>query len=312
MHKKQLFTLVLLLIAGCVFSQSIMPFYADQFIFKSKTGKADIYFNLPTDNVQDGVLTNAGGGKLEFRPAPKSTVPTGPTTSTPSPGFNPGTTDLAEWIRAAFFKAEAPTATIAGGYTYELMGSGPDLSFNLSWSASRKATTTPFTSIKVGGIEQSNINQVAAGAAISGTQTVTAPRNATTVFQTIVTTQDGQQATASTTVAGSAKRYFGWVSSTTPTDAQIIAAGGEFASNNTKSNYTQAKPSSPQYFLYAFPTSFGLLTKCDLNGFPGLAAMGNNGVPITRTLVNASGYSQQYYIYVTAQAQNDQLKMDAD
>jgi hypothetical protein len=308
---KQLFTLFLLLISAGIMAQTVQPNYADTFIYKSRSGKTNIIFNLPTDSVANGVLTNAGGGRLEFRKGVSLTLPNGPVTSTPSVGFNPGTTDLVAWMTAAYFKAEAPAATISGGNQVELMAPGADLVYNLSWSATRKATTQQITSLMVGGIAQSTPGTITANTTRSGTQAVNVPRNVNTALSIIVTAADGQTATASTTVSFAAKAYLGWVSSTTPTDAELLATGGSFASNNTKV-FTQPAPASPQYLAYAYPASFGLLTKCEINGFPALAAMGSNGTPITRNLVNASGYSQQYYIYVTSQAQSGATKIDAD
>lgn len=221
----------------------------------------------------------------------------GPTTSTPSAGFNPGTNiSIDEFIQKAYYASQGPTSGISGGQQMELMASGAALSFNLNWTAGRQSATQPIQSIIVAGVSQT-FTTPAAGGSISGSKSVSVVRNTNTTFSNIVTATDGKSATSTTSFTFLPKRYFGWVNSTAPTDANIIAAGGELSTAIFKS-WIQPAPTGAQFLMYAYPASEGVLNRFDINTFPSLPSM-----QLTqRNLTNASGFTQLYNIYVSTNA----------
>jgi hypothetical protein len=227
----------------------------------------------------------------------EDTMDAGPFTSVPAVNFNPGThLTPKEIILAAFYRAQPPTATLSSsnGGTQELMELGPALSFTLTWSAGRNNATKPIGAVTVAGIPQT-FSQPAAGNSVSGTQVVQVPRNTTTTIQAIVTTEDNQTTTASVTIPWSARRYYGWLSSDTPTDAEILSLSSEFSSSTTKT-YTQPGSTGEKHYVYVYPASWGLLTKLDFGGISAINAV----LLTTRPLTNASGYTQAYNIYITS------------
>jgi hypothetical protein len=222
------------------------------------------------------------------------TLIAGAFTSVPSVGFNPGNNlTPSQIIKAAYYASQAPTATLTGGQTLELITGGANINYTLNWSAGRLSATQPLSTITVGGISQT-FTQPSAPGTVSGTQVVGVQRNITNTFQNIVTTSDGKSGTASTSFTFLPKRYFGWVTTNTPVDADLITAGGELTSNFTKT-WTQAAPGSAKYLVFAYPASFGLLPHIDINGFPSIASFNLT----TRSVTNASGYTQSYNIYVS-------------
>lgn len=238
-------------------------------------------------------LQDASGG------AGATIIPAGPTTSVPSVGFNPGNNiSVDSFIKQAYYASQSPNSGLGGGQQLELMATGPALQFNLTWSAGRNIATNTIQSIVVAGVNQT-FTTPAAGATISGIQLISVARNINTTYSNIVTTTDNKTATSGTSFTFLPKRYFGWVNTTTPTDANIIAAGGELSSVIAKS-WVQSAPTGNQYLMYAYPAAWGALNRFDINTFPSLGAM-----QLTqRNLTNASGYTQLYDIYVSTNAFN--------
>jgi hypothetical protein len=173
------------------------------------------------------------------------------------------------------------------------MVGGANVNYTLNWSAKRLIATQPISSIVVNGVSQT-FTQPALNSTVSGTQSVSVARNVTNTFKNIVTTNDAKADTASTTFTFLPKRYFGWVATATPIDADLIAAGGELTTNFTKT-WTQAAPGGSKYLVFAYPASFGVLPHIDINGFPSVASFNLT----TRSVTNASGYTQSYNIYVS-------------
>lgn len=215
-------------------------------------------------------------------------------------GTNPGvglTTD--QWIDSVFYYAQPPTATLTGGGIFEFT-SAPTFNTTLNWGASRQSATTPIVSIVVAGQTQTFAQPTAPGT-VSGTQAVTVTTNTGTTYNNVVTATDGQSATASTTFTYRSKYYIGFVATSTPTDADIIAAtggtvGGTFATAFATTGSLPA-PGAESYIVIAYPSSFGsALVKIN-----GLLV---NYVLTTRAFVNASGYSVSYNIYVSPFATN--------
>ncbi|TAJ51232.1 MAG: hypothetical protein EPO58_12875 [Chitinophagaceae bacterium] len=94
------------------------------------------------------------------------------------------------------------------------------------------------------------------------------------------------------------KRYWGYVNSTSPNDADIINAiggGAELSSSKTKSAFNVTIPGSANYLVFAYPSSLGTLTSILAGGFESIGTF----TLTTRTFTNASGYSQSYHIYVS-------------
>lgn len=242
----------------------------------------------PSTNRWDSSGVGGGGGGF---------ITGGPITSTPPPNFNPGSNiSTEEFIRQAYYASQGPTAGLSGGQTIELMATGAALPFTLNWSAGRSGATNPIQSIVVAGVNQT-FTTPAAGGSISGTQAVSVTRNTNTTYSTVVTTTDGKTATASTSFTFLPSRYFGWVNSQTPTDANIIAAGAELSNSNAKT-WVQPAPGGAQFLVFAYPANEGNLANFFINTFPSLEAM-----QLTqRTLTNASGFSQTYNIYVSKNA----------
>ncbi len=95
-----------------------------------------------------------------------------------------------------------------------------------------------------------------------------------------------------------ARRYWGYISSTSPSDANIIAAlggGTEFSNSKVKSSFTITPPGTANYIYFAYPASLGPLTSIMAGGFESFGAF----TLTTRSFVNASGHSQSYHIYIS-------------
>ncbi len=224
-----------------------------------------------------------------------SPVPSGVITTVPVLGTSiPINISSADWITAAFYGAQPPTATLSGGTTLEYSIGGA-VTRSLAWTSSRQSATTNLTSIVVGGISQSFSNPSAPGT-VGSSQNVSVPINVTTTYNNVTTASNGMSVTVSTTYNYRSKYYIGYVTTSTPTDADIIAAtngsvGGVFATNYIAAG-TLSTPSSSKYYMFAFPASFGLPT-IKVNGLTVI-------IPLTvRSFVNASGYSTSYNIYIS-------------
>ena len=214
----------------------------------------------------------------------------GPISSLPAIGNDPGTNITSkDFIVSQFYASQPPTAGLSGGGTYENT-SASTLSASLSWTAGRQSATANLASIVVNGVTQSFTNPGQPGS-VSGSQAVSVPTNTTTTYTNTVTTSDAKTASATTSFYYRDKYYIGYVSSGSPSDANIIAAGGSFASSRITSG-NLADPSSASYILFAYPASFGTAT-IKIGGL----VVGFNLT--TRSFVNASGYSTSYNIYTS-------------
>ena len=229
----------------------------------------------------------AGGG---------STIITGGVvTSVPVVGtILPSNANINTWIDSAFYASQPPLAGLTGGGTFEFT-SASTVGRTLNWSATRQSATSPISTIVVAGSSQT-FSQPGQGSTVSGTQPVTVTTNTTSNYSNIVTTTDGKTATATTTFTYRSKYYIGYVSSSSPSDANILAAtggtvGGTFATNYFASG-TLPNPASESYIVFAFPASFGIPTV----KIGGLAVAFNL---TTRSFVNASGFSVSYNILVS-------------
>lgn len=307
---KSIITLLVLIISISSFAQGIKISELQEqsstvndgyipFVIGGVTKKINISKISKVDSVyvrNDTLFTTKNGITKNYKLAAGSTdtVVGGAFTSIPTVGFNPGNNlTPTQIIQAAYYATKAPIATLTGGQQLELMVGGANVNFTLTWSAKRQDARNTISSIVVNGINQS-FTQPLPNGTVTGTFVAPVQRNVTNTFRNIVTTNDNKADTASTTFTFLPKRYFGWVTTSTPTDADLIAAGGELTTNFTKT-WTQAAPGGSKYLVFTYPSSFGALGHIDVNGFPALASFNLT----TRTVTNASGYTQSYNIYVS-------------
>lgn len=246
----------------------------------------------------DTLYTLKNGVSKSYRLAKLDTLLNGtkPISSLPAVGYNPNTNCLSCWIDDVYHQSQVPGAGLTGGQVMELMTGGSSINYTVNWTATRQSATSTLATIVVGNASQT-FTQPAQPGTVSGTQVVPVTRNVPNTFQNVVTTTDNKTATASTVFSFLPKRYFGLVNTQVPSDANIIAAGGELSASPVKT-YVQTPPSGSQYLMYAYPTGEGDLTNIYINGDPAIQSM----TLTKRTLTNASGYSQQYNIYISNNA----------
>ena len=98
---------------------------------------------------------------------------------------------------------------------------------------------------------------------------------------------------SSLTISPFAYKY--WGSSTLNSiDDATLRAGTNENSGKAKSSFT-VPISGTQYIFYAYPASLGVLSSISIEGFGSLEAF----TLTTRNVVNASGYTQSYNIYIS-------------
>ena len=108
----------------------------------------------------------------------------------------------------------------------------------------------------------------------------------------------GTKATAnSVTFTPRHKRYWGLSANAVITDAEILQLESELATSRAqvRNDFTPTN----EYIYIAYPVSFGLAT-IKFNGYIATSSWQR----ITRSFVNANGYSELYYIYRTEYTQN--------
>ena len=99
---------------------------------------------------------------------------------------------------------------------------------------------------------------------------------------------------SSLTISPFAYKYWGTSSSTSITDATLRAGTNE-ASGKAKSSFTIPILVANQYIFYAYPASLGVLSSISVGGFDSFETF----TLTTRDVVNASGHSQSYNIYIS-------------
>jgi hypothetical protein len=105
----------------------------------------------------------------------------------------------------------------------------------------------------------------------------------------------GTITSAGITLSVKSKRFWGTSSTTNPTDLEIQNAMNEFTTSKEKSSFSISVSSGTKYLFYAYPAGYSNLSSLSVGGFESLPAF----TPITRTFVNAKGYSSSYIIYVS-------------
>lgn len=286
---KKLFTILLLLISATVFGQSWIS-----------GGTLQLQQGSGYNNVRGSF---AGKGNFQWYTAAQvdsllnmTSLISGPVTSIPVVGYNPGTNlTSSQWILAAFYQTQPPTASLSGGTVFELGISNQ--THNLSYSYGRQfATTTIASAIINPGSLNVFSTQPAQPGTVSGTQSVTTSVNTNTTYTITVTTSDSKTATATTTDTWLPRAYWGRTSTNVPDNAIILAvAGGGNVLSNSRSQTFTVSASGSNYIYFAYPASEGALTSITVGGFQSIGAFTQNTVSLT----NASGYIQSYYVYVS-------------
>jgi hypothetical protein len=95
------------------------------------------------------------------------------------------------------------------------------------------------------------------------------------------------------------KKYFGSSSTTSPTDAEIIGSNTigvdcDWAITSSMNSFS-IPITGTKYIFFAFPASLTDITNISVGGFDSFSAFNK----ITRSVVNASGHTESYYIYVS-------------
>lgn len=98
------------------------------------------------------------------------------------------------------------------------------------------------------------------------------------------------------------KRYWGFVSSPTPSDADILALTQDANGSTVGLSLSSITPTGSQYLVYVRPNS-GSVSGITVNGFPSLSAF----TTTTRSFVNAQGYSSSYQIIISNNPQTGTL-----
>jgi hypothetical protein len=116
----------------------------------------------------------------------------------------------------------------------------------------------------------------------------------------------GKATSAAVVYTPKLKKYWGAASTTNPTDTEIIGLNQignncDWALNSAMSSFNILVTGGSKYIFYAFPAPTALvgaltdITNISVGGFDSYSAFNK----ITRTVVNASGYSETYIIYVS-------------
>jgi hypothetical protein len=96
-----------------------------------------------------------------------------------------------------------------------------------------------------------------------------------------------------------AKAYYGYCSGAAPTTSEILAAagGGSFFTSNKAFGATVAVGNTPSHVFYAYPVSLGDITSIKDGAGNGLIGAFTKTTIVSFT--NASGYSQDYYVWTS-------------
>lgn len=220
----------------------------------------------------------------------------GPITTIPIVGFNPGSNLSSDsFLIKTFYGAQPPLSTLSGGGVFEYT-TGSTVSRNLNFTAARQTATANLSTIIVGGISQSFSNPAAPGT-VSGVQAIAIPVNTNTTYSNVVTASNSMTASSSTTFTYKRKIFAGFVSTDSPSDADIIGAlgslyvGGTFSDARVQTGFLST-PVSSSYIMFASPVSFGTPTII-INGLT------VSFTQITRNFININGYSSSYYIMIS-------------
>lgn len=258
------------------------------------TCNAKSYWHNPATNEWTEMGSGGGGGE--------STITGGIVTSLPVIGIDVGdniSPDSA--FKMLYQRSAAPSASISGTPTIYELTSVDSVSISVNYTSTvNLGTVTPITTI-ITTSQGNTYNKGSSTSTATGTQTVKIHPNSSVTIINTVTANNGQSATASFSTVGQPKWYYGFINSTSPTDAQIIATTGtlvpslaqiktQTASGTTVNNSTSSR------FVIAVPSNLDASSTLQIwiNGLNSTDVF----TETTRSLTNASGYSQSYHIYV--------------
>jgi hypothetical protein len=192
-------------------------------------------------------------------------------------------------------QTQNPTAIINPSISYERQPSGTFV-LQFDWNVGRQAATSTqraTDSILTVSVDGTNriFTQPAVGASYNGSTNLTLTYNTNKTVNLLVTTKDFKTATDAATVTVYDKRYIGWATTTTPSDAEIRAAINQDNNGGTVAySATLAQLGSARYLFYANTVT---CTSVTVNGFPSTSAFTLNA---SRTFTNAGGGVTTYYV----------------
>lgn len=273
--------------------------FLDSVYFKTLTGVGIRAIGV---NAKGQVVIKDGGGSdadLTFDSRPPSTSPIAGLNGVSLNGLT-----VKEALQALIYPSQPPSAglsiTVQGqtgsSLSFEMMTAGGTLLSTFNWSAGRQASTLPIATVTVNGTNQT-FTPPAAGATATGTTSVAVPRNTGTNYSMTVTASDSKTATAGVSVNWYWKRYWGFVSSATPTDADIRALTQELSGGRTRGATTSLSPTGSQYFVVAFVEAHDAAGVSEL-WVGGLNQTGAFNRTV-RSFTNASGATANYIFYIT-------------
>lgn len=278
--------------------------------FEYDTGKVKIGDGVRAWNSLPYIVGSGGGGQGATGPAGPAgaTGATGPAGSGGGGGggtvyatgvvFNYSTlnyTNIDEAVRALLDNAtsqppSAPPVVMLSNNAGTVESGTTITDVTLSWTLSH-GTMVSQSLTDVGSITASLRSYALTGLSI------TSPKQYTLSYSLTYLGFNGTiNGSVSTTVSFGQKRYWGVLSTDTPTDSDIISLSSEFATN-----FAQNRVFNPsnQYIYFAWPETFGAATSFKFNGLVSSAWL-----LTTRTFVNAAGGSASYHIYRSEYRQN--------
>lgn len=207
-----------------------------------------------------------------------------------------GVTDIKAALEAILYQSEDPTLSLTGGIAQEFMAAGANVSQTVNYTAGRQAATEPLDSIRIDGTYKS-FSQPAKPGTVSGTHSVSIPRNVNTTISGYVRTTDSKVTSASTTFTWNAPRYVLWLTDTTgissgAKDSDIIAGTKDVSSARAKT-YNTGAPSGTQYPVFVYIATAGALTTLKMNGFESIGAWKT----VTKNITTGAGYVGSFRIY---------------
>lgn len=209
--------------------------------------------------------------------------------------------DTFEGIKNFLFPPQPPTAsmtvtfrgsTSGGNFTVEKSSSGTDTAI-VNWTAVRQGATPEIDSIQVEGVNQS-FTQPALGGTATGDDTLTFAKNTNKTINLVVYANDLSDSDA-LTIRYRYSRYWGASASTPATQSDLLSGNSELVESKSK---TFTLSPSNEHIYFAYPTSLGTLSSIKVNGFETIGAF----TQTTASITNASGATENYYIYTSNNA----------
>lgn len=222
-------------------------------------------------------------------------------------GVTPTGSTVQEFLNNLFYPTTPPTSALTisipslsiSNSTAPSIEKRPvgSIAITLNWTGGRQAQTAPLSSIVVGGVSQS-FSQPAAPGTVSGTQSSTVTANTNQSYNITVSTNETPAKTSSLsrTISFFDKRYWGFVNTTTPTDADILALTSDNSGSTRTKSATSVSNASPLRLCWVQPeyADPSYVSEIWIGGLNSTAAFTRT----TRAFTNASGFTQNYNIWV--------------